>query len=754
MAILFLFGFILVVLVLVGTSWSAQSGAPPPSQHQPVASKRQRRFVPDGAPPPSQHQPVAAKRRRRWVPAGESVTVGKREIGGMVYVDRAPNRYRGEFAHGLIDPSLPVDAHPTDPEGAGLDYWPDYATISKRSRASYLEWLASGRSDAKYGVGYVFMYFYGLERRFFVDRPDSEERSALIAEVERLLQIYGSNRSIRGYFNNFLAAARFATSTEVEFPPAFDPSWQTPISVQFMIGRQIRDRVPISADWMLSWYVTHPETSLRTAAKRASREFQALFRIRFDERFSEGLKIGIPKRRLSFSYQAASGDFTASLDQLLEDIPDISRLTAPITKITPIVEKVTDELDRYSRYLGRNSDRRGTLRAHALLPSALQKEFPCAELDALSDWTKERISEGALTPVETLLEHLEGAPPPNLGKQRLVTAAEVLALVSVGMAPDPRYGVRSPKNGEPVVLFALPPDTAGAEEVGDRYRAALLSLLLGAFIAHADGIISEMERRQLADRIQKTPDLTVSERARLHADLDWMISVKPDLPLIRRRVQHASEQARRELGRVALAVVVADGIVDPAEIKAVERVYRTLGLDPAGLYGELHALAASPDLVAVVRRSTPSAGHSIPPQPADTSSPTPTGPIRLDPDRVSAIMADTAQVSRVLHEIFQDESDREEGGDGSEVAVPEVAKQFTGLDAAHCRLVKELIARPEWTPAEFEELARRSDLPPAGALETINEWAFDRFDDALIEDDDPLELNPEIRSALTAGNEE
>ena len=422
----------------------------------------------------------------------------------MVYVGRAPNRYHGEFAHGLIDPSLPANAHPTDPEGAGLDYWPDYATISKRSRASYLEWLATGRSDPKYGVGYVFMYFYGLERRFFVDRSDSEEREALIAEVERLLQIYGSNRSVRGYFDNFLTAARFAISTEVEFPPVFDPSWEIPISVQFMIGRQIRDGVPIFADWMLSWYATHPETSLRTAAKRARQEFQALFRIRFHQKFPEGLKTGVPKRRLSFSYRAASGDFTASLDRLLGDIPDISRLTAPIKRITPIVEKVTDELDRYSRYLGRNPDSRGTLRAHALLPVALREELPCAELDALSDWTQERISERALTPVEALLERLEGAPPPNLGKQRLVSAAEALALVSVGMAPDPRYGVRSPKSGEPIVLFALPADAAGAEEVGDRYRAALLSLLLGAFIAHADGIISEMERRQLADRIEKT----------------------------------------------------------------------------------------------------------------------------------------------------------------------------------------------------------------------------------------------------------
>ena len=732
MGFLLLFGFILLVLLIVGITRSAENGAPVPRRPQRVVAKAQ----------------------WRWVPTGESVTVGKREIGGMVYVGRAPSQYYGDSAHGLLDPSLPVSAYPTDPEGAGLDYWPDYATISARSRASYLEWLATGRSDPKYGVGYVFMYFYGLERRFFVDRPEPEEREALIAEVERLLQIYGSNRSVHGYLNNFLAVARFATSTEVEFPPVSDPSWEIPISVQFMIGRQIKDRVPVSADWMLSWYVTHPETWLRTPAKRARKEFQALFRIRFHEKFPEGLKIGIPKRRLSLSYQAASGDFTASLDQLLGDIPDVSRLTAPIKKITPIVEQVTGELDRYSRYLGRNPDGHGTLRAHALLPPALHSEFRCAELDALSKWTRERISERALTPVEALLERLEGVPPPNLGKQRLVSAAEVLALVSVGIAPDPRYGVRNPKRGEPVVLFALPSDAAGAEEVGDRYRAALLSLLLGAFIAHADGTFSEMERRQLAHRIEETRDVTASEKARLHADLRWMMSVQPDLPLIRRRVQHATEQVRRELGQVALAVVAADGIVEPAEIKAVERVYRTLGLDPAGLYGELHALAASPDLIAVARRTTPRAGYSIPPEAADISSPTPSGPIRLDAERVSAIMADTAQVSRVLHEIFQDESDREEEDGGSQGVVPKAIKQLSGLDTAHGRLVSQLIARPKWTLAEFEQLAQRCDLPPAGALETVNEWAFGRFDDALIEDDDPLELNLEIRSALTAGDEE
>ena len=106
-----------------------------------------------------------------WVPSNETASVAGRNIGGMVYVGTPPllNTYGyHDKCRAYIDPSLSVARSGTDKAGDGMPYWPGYSDISPRCRATYLEWLASGRSDAPYNPGYMFLYFYGLEPRFFV----------------------------------------------------------------------------------------------------------------------------------------------------------------------------------------------------------------------------------------------------------------------------------------------------------------------------------------------------------------------------------------------------------------------------------------------------------------------------------------------------------------------------------------------------------------------------------------------------------
>ena len=45
-------------------------------------------------------------------------------------------------------------------------------------------------------------------------------------------------------------------------------------------------------------------------------------------------------------------------------------------------------------------------------------------------------------------------------------------------------------------------------------------------------------------------------------------------------------------------------------------------------------------------------------------------------------------------------------------------------------------------------LARQFELMQAGAIETLNEWSFDRFGDTLIEEYEGYELNPEVSTEL------
>ena len=84
----------------------------------------------------------------------------------MIYFGK-PDRSNAYPHNSLIDPTLSVSPR-GDPDGTTLGYWPSYATLDPRARRTYLEWLVAGRPGGA-PIGYVFLYFYGLERRLIVD---------------------------------------------------------------------------------------------------------------------------------------------------------------------------------------------------------------------------------------------------------------------------------------------------------------------------------------------------------------------------------------------------------------------------------------------------------------------------------------------------------------------------------------------------------------------------------------------------------
>jgi len=120
-------------------------------------------------------RPVDANQLRRegdqaWRGAGDVVQVGDITIGrGLVYVGATLRTGAGSTENCLINPALdarPVDARPVDADDPDrhLTYWPAYGSLPPSTRRAYLHWLATDRSDPNTNIGYVFLYFYGLER--------------------------------------------------------------------------------------------------------------------------------------------------------------------------------------------------------------------------------------------------------------------------------------------------------------------------------------------------------------------------------------------------------------------------------------------------------------------------------------------------------------------------------------------------------------------------------------------------------------
>jgi tellurite resistance protein len=677
-----------------------------------------------------------------WVPQSESATVGGRKLGGMVYVGPAPklDRY-GQHCRAYIDPSLAVSRIGNDFEGAGMSYWPGYGSITATSRATYLDWLASDRSDPRYNVGYMFLYFYGLERRFFLDKPDSSEQQEILNEVKRLNDAYGDNYSARSYLSRFIDAASVSSRKAAEIDPVFENNdYELPLSLRLALGAKIGNNQVLSADWMLSWLMCHPERHLRTPATRCWEEFKKLFQIKFDLAHPGGMKVRTPKRNLKSSYKAASGEFEVELPITVNgrQVPDISTLRAPVNEAQTFATAAMDELDKYSRYLGRNPDGRGTLEAQALLPSSLWPHFPSVELEELKAWAAALVESGGLIPALDVIERLEGDRPEKIGKRHLTGAADALARVGFGLAPDPRYGLRSPCNEDPVMIFKLPEDLAELETVSDGYRRALTEIALGAFIAQVDGEVVPAEYAALEASARNAPDLTVSEKIRLLANLNWLLAVPPDMTLLRRQVKESTDKDRDAFRQIALAMASADSVIQPEEVGGVEKIYRALGLDVSTVYSDLHAATMSNGLVPVRPAQETVPGERIP---EEGHTPNKSG-VELDFDRISATQKQTADVSELLGRIFAADEPEEE--DADEQPSETVQGGLDGLDPKLSAFVRVLLEREFWSETDYDELCQRFGLMASGSLESINEWSTDRFDDSLIEAYEGYEMNAEI----------
>ena len=681
----------------------------------------------------------AVKTLAEWLPKGRAATVAGLVIeGGLIYVGGRLPRLSGGWGdeNGPIDPALPVRHPPEIDIVSRLPYYPAYQSLNPVQRGAYLSWLAGDRADPAADIGLVFLYFYGLERRLIGERSE-EDRADIIAEVERLRGVYGETSPFSRYSGELLAAARVMAGAVPDQPLTPERCSQSLLDFRIGLGRVVATTGALSGVWLYAWLLCDPQLPWRAAAKHAAQELRILFLRRFAEDYPEGMKIEDCERLFSPRYRAASNSFEVPLLADSERIPDITALTAPLEMGRGIAIGCMDQLDAFSRFVGKYPDKRGSLDAYLLLPEEL-RDRETEAVKAVRDWLAGVVAEpAALVPLTEVFRRVQGFVPEKLTRPGFLSLTGKLAAFGIGLEPDPAFGARLPRLDDEVALFRLGDTPALAPS--EAWQGAVLTVALAVTIAHADGEVALQERALLHAHVDDAEGLSAGERLRLAAHLHWLLAHPPDLGGLRARAGGLPLESRRQIGRLGIAVAAADGVIHPSEVKLLSRLYRALGLDPETIYGELHALST--------------AGAEVPPLVPVATAPEASAPIQLDLDRIRRIRADTARVSAVLSTVFAEEAAPEPEPIAALVPEPEseTAELFPGLDPGHRALLRELTVAERWPRDDYERLARSLDLMPGGAIEVINEWSFERFDEAVLEDDDPILVNLPLLSSPQPG---
>ncbi|MBF0262724.1 MAG: TerB N-terminal domain-containing protein, partial [Magnetococcales bacterium] len=431
-------------------------------------------------PPPSIRDAI----QTRWIPPGESVKVAGFSLpGGMLYVGSPADRTRREDPS-LIDPALAVTSHPIDPAQKLTSYLPDYAQLTPDARRAYLQWLAGGRREREIDIGYLFLFYYGLEHRVLIDARDDlgaqAEIPLIVQEIQRLLVIYGSNHSFRNYATELLEYLESMTIGpaiySAPFPDAWHSmplpmrlligqgplavdrqplpaswalAWQLPIRLRIGLGQLAVDRQPLPASWALAWVLSDPNRVLRTPVKRCVDYFATLFQVKYTEWFGLGMRLHANKTRLTISYRAASDKLTGrEFKRELDKLPEIAAQSAPQAKLQELINACASLLDPYSRFIARHPELDKSHESCLLLP------LPCwpAELTAaLAKIQEQTQNEMQVTRFGALMERLHCGP--TLPRETASALATALAAYRIGMEPDFEGGGKRFKPDDVVVLF-------------------------------------------------------------------------------------------------------------------------------------------------------------------------------------------------------------------------------------------------------------------------------------------------------------
>lgn len=658
-----------------------------------------------------------------WVSPSQAVTVkGYLVDAGMIYVGNKLSTITGWGTEpALINPSLSVKKTACTDAGENMGYWPNYSEIQAQCRGAYLDWLSTGRNNPQAYIGYVFLFIYGLERRAVVDTlhlaEAAQDLPAIRKEVQRLYEIYAPvNRSFQRYVSGFLDLLTMkidGISTQTILPIE---GIQKDFSLQLKasLGARVKTGLPITAEWALAWFMCDSDIPKLIASKRCPEEFKSLFILRFTEKYPDGFSLKPNKTTLRYDYHAASSGVPTFDDNVIyqdEALPDVTILKRPKTIIGTVGDQCHAKLDAYARFLGRKSAEVNPALGLGLLPPELLSSSNNSEIANLR-----RTIEGSLGKSEwgeilgsTLYAHWPTTNPDKMTKKENMSLVQLLGSLGWGIEPDPRFGKSGLTPNTQAIVFPLP-QTAPAVP-SKEYMAACTLLHLAALVSAADGTVSEDEEAHLEQHLESQLGLYPEERVRLRAHMRYILTSPPTIAGLKKRLEHVTTRQKETIAHFLIDVALADGIVDANEVKVLEKIYKAMNLDHQALYSQIHAISTNVPPVRTV-------STGVKPE--------------LDEALLAKKLKETEEVASILTGILGEEEEPVPNIPQTE----ETGKSIAGLDTNHCGFLQALGNKMQWTRAELETLAERFNVMIDGALELVNESAFDHCDSPVIEEED------------------
>lgn len=638
-------------------------------------------------------------------------------------------------------------APPLKEYGKTLPYWPRLSDTTPAQAGTYLNWLAKGRNDPEIELGYVFIYFYGLEKRALVEQGDVID---IGYEVLRLLRIHGSSRSFQqyaiGFFVHLILLGILKPSDKIlDVLIKFQKGYLSETFTAMLLDYLAKTNRPLSTRWAYYLSKQDQRTKRSIVLDRASNEFRKLFAIRYDNLPKNKLIPKFGKRTLRIEYHAASptllkGSEFGSIVRVAE-CQEVIGWKRQFSVVTKLFNDCIDELKTYSRKTATYA--KDTAIAYESLPPELKDEVEHPKQREWESLLEEFAgdSKTCLIPIEkvALLRGISYRPRLTLGQAKSI--AQFVESFGSSIEPEPRYMHKTFQWNDYIAILRLPDEPYLPQ--GQNYSLVSLIMPLAIEVSLASGALEDGERKVINEFFQERFMLTRNDSLRLEALLDTTLKNSVSLTGIKNNISALfKENQRKSIGKFLVMIAGAVDGVCLDEIKALEKTFKSLVLDKNLVKEFISELGyeikgkESPRLVVKGKREAK--GEAIPPK-----------VVLLDINKIRKIREDSIIASKLLLQAMNQSPSNNSNTkipSSDNVAVETETNILSSvLISEHVKpFFIEVIGRNKWMPEELNGLAQKHNLTVSAALEEINTWSDECLGDFLIEEGTPAIINIEL----------
>ena len=675
---------------------------------------------------------IQADQVQGWVPKNKSINIAGRIVEGMVYIGTPPNvktiegKYQSCVAY--LDPSLPITFGSTSSSFDEGYLYATYSALKPVERGKYLNWLELGKSYSSCDPRFIFIYFLSLERRLLVDNPSPKEVIEIIAEIKRLKKVFSHVRPKINleYIEEFEDYYQLTTDATLYLEKAYESTIvMDPIVHRINGSLRIIDDIPLSYEQYYGLLLLCNDSMIDYSCQKYPYEFELRFMKEFEYRFPAGFKFPVTRKYLHMDYQSVSGEFSCNknLKYKGDYLPTYFEEKFFDEVIYPLGIKIANELIEAKEPTRKSSKKRNPLNSREENHTQSNSVYDKIKRRVALNWKNKLLKEKKEVTIYDVLKFTVTSDPINsFIKADWDRAVEKLYSLGFGLIPDQTLYLDYHNVKDPVLLVELDDDNNNWRETSVTYYSVLVSVALGFLIFQNNGSLTKAQRSLIEEILNKTNGLSPTERMRLTYNYQRMLIVPPYQKFVS-RIRRNKKEIDPNIARSILTKCASQGYLNNAgTVSLMESVYNRLGIDPALVYSDLH----SEEITAHTSKS-----HSIKSKSRE-----------LDIEKINKIRTETEQVSSTLGEIFSEKQETfaEESNN--------LERNINGLDLKHELLVRDLIEKSSWSESEFVKIAKQQGLFPDGALETINEWAFEKFDSPLIDNHDGYQIESNIVEKL------